>query len=644
MGLQVSPYPERFWAEVHKLPLSPESSATFSPSRGRYCLDDRCLALGDTAALSVSDYAFDYASQDFALRRPVPCPPGTYCAPGTALGDASEGSAGRDLNLTLPQTCAEAMYCPEGSTSPAGMGLVPPGFYAPFGARLPCPPGTFCAFAGQWDPFPCPPGTFNSMVAQLACTPCPVGYICPGFGRIDPAICPPGFACTTRALAAPNVLCPAGFYCSNGTKTSDPFRNDTTLRPYPCKPGTYCTAGTGYDKVRASTPGYAQNCTAGFYCETASPSPVGTGLCPPGFVCPPGTAVPVPTPKGQFAQQEGTLKPSNCFPGFYAPTIQTVVCYPCPPGTNCENDDQAVAQLCPPGLYLSIQASEGVTCVGCPQGTWSKQWELRDETQCVLCAPGIVCPLDGMRYPCATSDFPRPYTPTLAGETWFNCGAPPLYYGRLGSLRRGNGTYEAFQEEQPLLGTNKRNYPKNFWRTMPDGSTSTTQTVAWYVGYDIDLDPKDTLYTADASVGATDADVLAILAKNRNASQCYTNTQPAGSVVYQRLKDYHGPLYELIANQKHQGYGNDTYCERLPPMTSTTTTTTNGAAADAAAGRRITVFGRMPDPSPSSICPTPAAHAPLSTRPTEPPPRPRQTATTTSARARSRSTAARPMT
>lgn len=45
---------------------------------------------------------------------------------------------------------------------------------------------------------------------------------------------PPGFVCSRPELASPNTLCPAGYYCPNGTMTSDPFRNDTTLRPYPC--------------------------------------------------------------------------------------------------------------------------------------------------------------------------------------------------------------------------------------------------------------------------------------------------------------------------------------------------------------------------------------------------------------------------
>lgn len=535
-GLQMSRYPARFWSEAHLLPLADD--APFTPLRGRYCLDDACLRLGDEASVSVTDATFDYSGQGYSLRRPVPCPAGVYCHPGTAFS----ADLLRQANFTLPQPCSESMYCPEGSTSPTGYGEVPAGYYSPYGIKLPCPAGTFCAYPGQWDPFPCPPGTFNSMVGQLSCTPCPVGYICPGYGRIDPAICPPGFVCSQPGLASPNVLCPAGFFCSNGTMTSDPFRNDTTLRPYPCKPGTYCLAGTGYDRVKPSTPGYAQNCTAGFYCEAGSPSPIGSGLCPRGFVCPTGTAAPIPTPKGTFAEQEGTLEPSNCFPGFYAPTIQTVKCYPCPPGTNCENDDMSDALLCPPGMYRSITETDGITCQGCPQGTWSKQWELRDVQQCIPCPPGVVCPIDGMRNPCSFDDFPTPWMPTYDGAPWFSCsgvavdGLTTLRYGRLPSTRLDPGML--------------RNYPRLYWKLNPDGRTfSTTELVEWYVGYDLQPDPRGELYPRDVNDEPS----------WKKQSQCYKSTQPKGSVVYQRMKDYHGPLFELIYGYRHQGYGNDTY-------------------------------------------------------------------------------------
>jgi hypothetical protein len=306
-------YPQRFWMEVHQLPLSPTSP--FAPRRGRcvlcatspsclelgttttepvhdclcvtslfhpvlwcallgrYCLDDSCLHLADESSLSVSDTAFDYDSQAYNLRRPVPCPPGMYCHPGTAVDISNR------MNYSTPQPCFESMFCPEGSETPRGLGDCAPGFYCPFGKRLPCPVGTYCPDPGAWDPTPCPPGTYSAQVSQIACLPCPVGYICPGFGRVDPAICPPGFICSITGLDSPNLICPAGFYCSNGTLTSQPFRNDTTLRPYPCRPGTYCSKGVGFDRVKVLDFLYAQPCTEGFFCEAASTSPVVSTIC-----------------------------------------------------------------------------------------------------------------------------------------------------------------------------------------------------------------------------------------------------------------------------------------------------------------------------------------------------------------------------
>lgn len=118
-------------------------------------------------------------------------------------------------------------------------------------------------------------------------------------------------------------------YCQNGTKTSDPFRNDTTLRPYACTPGTFCFAGTGSNEVQEDVIGFAQPCAAGFFCEAASTSAKGSGACPPGFECPKGTANPRPTPKGHYAQHPGTIESTACLPGFYAPTIQTDQCKCC---------------------------------------------------------------------------------------------------------------------------------------------------------------------------------------------------------------------------------------------------------------------------------------------------------------------------
>ena len=404
-GLQASTIPSRFWSERHLLPLDYESSS--SPLRGRFCLDDSCLSLGVNDGLSIVDSSFDYSSTGFALWRPIPCPVGMYCAAGTSVNKT------KTHIFTTPQPCFESMYCPRGSDEPNGIGECPRGFYCPFAEKIPCPIGTFCPSSGHWDPFPCDPGYFNFMVGQFECTKCPVGYICPGYGRIDPRICPPGYVCSKDGLVSPNIRCPAGFYCVNGTQTSDPFRNDTSLRPYPCAPGTYCLSGVGNDTVKLGDFLHAQPCSAGFFCEAASTTAKGSGLCPPGFTCPVGTANPIPTPKGHFAEFAGTVQAAACLPGFYAPTIQTTQCYPCPPGTSCEVEGLYEAEICPPGTYRSTLEDDGKSCVSCPQGSWSKNWQLRDKGECIKCPTGVNCQVDGMTLPCSLRDLPQPFVPVV---------------------------------------------------------------------------------------------------------------------------------------------------------------------------------------------------------------------------------------
>jgi hypothetical protein len=303
--------------------------------------------------------------------------------------------------------------------------------------------GTYCPRDGHWDPFPCPPGSFSGQVGMSACTLCPRGYICPAFGRVGnllliyicnfhvlnqllliyicklhwnrvaPATCPPGFVCSNAGLRTPNLRCPAGYFCPNGTSTVDPLRNDTTTRPYPCTPGTYCLTGVGYPDIKVGDFTHAQPCTEGFFCESASYSPRGNGLCPKGFVCALGTAAPKPAQQGYYAELLGTIQPAKCFPGFYAPTLETSTCFECPPGTACEQEGTYKANYCPPGTYRSFLLVDGVPCVACPQGYWSKNYGLREQGECVRCPPGMVCPIEGMVNPCSRSDLPTPYEPVV---------------------------------------------------------------------------------------------------------------------------------------------------------------------------------------------------------------------------------------
>ncbi|CAM9426180.1 unnamed protein product, partial [Ectocarpus fasciculatus] len=520
-GLQMSDTPARFWMEAHTMPLSYDSP--FAPLRGRYCLDNTCAKLDDANDYRVVDSSgFDYAS--FRLRRPVPCPAGTYCHPGSASEDLGMH------NFTMPQPCLESMFCPEGSSRPSGVGECPSGFYCPTGIRLSCPVGTYCPREGHWDPMPCPPGQFSAMVGQKACTSCPRGYICPGFGRIDPTPCPDGMVCSRNMLTSPNQRCPPGFYCPQGTVTSDPFRNDTTLRPYPCSPGSYCLGGVGFSEVRSGDYLYAQTCPAGFFCETASTGPTGSGLCPRGFFCPVGTAVPIPSPKGFFSDLEGMVSASACLPGFYSPTIESQECYPCPPGTTCAEDGTSVADICSPGTYRSTLDEDGTPCAACPQGTWSKNWELREAGECQWCPTGVVCSVEGMVNPCSQEDLPTPFEPVVTVndipmlEYLYSEFARPPYFSGYECLHLNDGYADG------TLDPVDQEY--FFGELIPPYIDK--------LGRGAHLRPTDsdnTLYQSEA--------------------KCYRNVQALGSKVYQHMQHYYGPQYDIQTGVHHQGYGDE---------------------------------------------------------------------------------------
>ncbi len=520
-GLQFSTDSTRLWAERHEMPL--DSNTPFTPLRGLFCTDDKCLRLSDSENLLISDADWDYSG--YALRRPIPCPSGTYCSPGTGTGNESDSLF---RNLTAPQACIESMYCPEASTTPSGVGQCPEGFYCSSGKRIACPIGNYCPRMGLANALPCPPGTFNGQVSQSLCTTCPMGYICPGFGRRSPAMCPPGMVCSRLGLTAPNLQCPPGFYCPGGSVTADPFHNDTTLRPYPCDPGTYCSAGATSREVVRDNYDYAQPCSAGFFCEAASTSARGSGVCPKGFTCPEGTAVPIPSPRGSYAKLEGLVLPSKCSPGFYAPTIESTECLPCPPGTQCGQEGMEEAEICPPGTYRSTLGVHGLSCRPCPQGTWAKNWELREIGECQVCPPGVVCAVEGMTQPCSKIDLPTPYEPIVGLN-----GAPTLQF----TLQTLSGT--TIYSPQECLRLN-------------DGYSEGR------------MDPSDQKFffgeLLPPFIDPLGRGPHIRLTSNTTAvygsgAQCYRNVQYLGSKVYQRMRDYHGPRLFIQNDDVPFGYG-----------------------------------------------------------------------------------------
>ena len=515
-GLQTSEIPSRIWDELRDLPF--DKYSLLVPIRGRYCGDDVCLSLPPSIEVSYGDSSSLYSS--FHLKRPLPCSFGTFCQAGTASNNSDISSSYSAHN------CMNARNCAEGSSSPRGIGDCPIGFFCRFGIKEPCPIGSFCPSPGQWDPFPCEPGTFNFMVGQLSCSICPVGHFCSGYGRVDPAICLPGFVCSKKGLTSPNIRCPAGFYCLGGTQTSDPFRNDTSMRPYPCSPGSYCLSGTGSNEIIENNFHFAQPCPTGFYCEAASISARGAGLCQPGYVCPKGTATPIPTPKGHYAKYLGTIHAAPCLPGFYSPTIESTECYPCPPGTSCEIQGLSKASICPPGTFRDPLS--GIPCTACPQGTWSRNGQLKEVGECTRCPTGILCPIDGMTIPCNKDDLPTMYEPVV------NLNGAPVLEFNFPSVRRP----PAFSIDE-CLGLNinsKRNE-----RQMNEQQFYYGELVPPYI---------DILGRGSHFRSCDDNSI-----KYSKPAKCYRNVRPYGSIVYQRLASFHGPQFDIHNSYPYQGHG-----------------------------------------------------------------------------------------
>ena len=333
------------------------------------------------------------------------------------------------------------------------------------------------------------------------------------------------YVCSKKGLSTPNMRCPKGFYCLKGTQTSSPFRNDTTLRPLPCSPGTYCLDGVGNNTVKEGDFFFAQPCAAGFYCEAASVSPQGSGLCPPSFTCKKGTATPEPTPKGYYSELFGAIHATECLPGTYSPTIETTKCYPCPPGTECEEEGMSEAEVCPPGKYRSY--FDGIPCLSCPDGTWSKNSQLGDVDECLQCAPGLACGIEGMTNPCSKNDLPTPFEPILN----LNGKVVPEYLYPLSDRPPQFSLEECLQlnwNDTKILGSDNQQF---FYGEL--------------------IPPYIDVLGRGAYIRQSDD----ISAKYGQNTKCYRNKNPQGSTVYKRMREFHGPQYIYHKRFPNQGYG-----------------------------------------------------------------------------------------
>ena len=155
------------------------------------------------------------------------------------------------------------------------------------------------------------------------------------------------------------------------------------------------------------------------------------------------------------------------------------------------------------------------------QGRWSKQWELRDSSQCTICPTGVVCPIDGMSNPCSVADFPLPFTPFENVPKLMISPAPHSSRQQCMSLNS-----QDFADDV--------RYQQYFW------------------GF---LDPNRSYAIDPTGAGPYLIEVGDGVA---NAS-CFYNERPYGTPVYQRFRDYYGKLFEMQYGHKSQGYGNASY-------------------------------------------------------------------------------------
>jgi hypothetical protein len=200
-------------------------------------------------------------------------------------------------------------------------------------------------------------------------------------------------------LPVPMDLCPAGFYCEEGTSTIDPS-DSVAIKPLPCQAGVFCLGGVSSPLPVEWIPTqpwgamHSQFCQEGTYCLEAAYKLSGSGLCFPGHYCPPDSSYPVISPVGSFSANEGAIAPALCFPGTYAPLRGQVDCLPCPSGHTCPSYGTYVPSICPAGTFRS--QVDSVPCRLCQAGTYSVEVGAPDISYCLPCPQGRVCRQQGL--------------------------------------------------------------------------------------------------------------------------------------------------------------------------------------------------------------------------------------------------------
>lgn len=244
----------------------------------------------------------------------------------------------------------------------------------------------------------CPAG-YYCIEGTDAPTPCPEGTYSPTEGlhsENECLNCTGGYFCNQTGLTSVTGKCNSGYYCTE--RAHLPTQELCPMGSY-CPIGsvypTSCLNGTFSNATGLQSQVQCTDCTEGYYCNgvgLVTPS----GLCKRGYYCPTGSEVEtqIICPIGRHCP-EGSAKPKACSPGSYTDYQGAFVCTQCPEGYYCIPELVIVGNLgsvkqdCPEGFYCPNGTH--YNWQPCPRGTFSNSPRLRNAQECSPCDPGYYC-------------------------------------------------------------------------------------------------------------------------------------------------------------------------------------------------------------------------------------------------------------
>lgn len=241
----------------------------------------------------------------------------------------------------------------------------------------------------------CSPNTYSSGGYVSSCSVCPSNSnSASGSSTCE---CNAGYYGTMSC-----VLCPAGYACLDGVKTT-------------CNPGTYSSDGlAGCTSCSAGTYAAASASTACAACNAGSVSIAAASVCTP---CDPGN----------FAASPGQASPcSACLPGTYASGSGLATCSPCAVGKYSGASYSVTCTECAKGTYATGTGFDNPnTCIACNPGSFGATTAA---STCQLCTPGKYSDSDSSQV-CSSCLSGLTYSSTSGAVICTQCSAPTCSAG-----------------------------------------------------------------------------------------------------------------------------------------------------------------------------------------------------------------------